>query len=321
MALAWGALLTLTACAGKAPSHTGPEASRPDAERMPFSADSAYAYVRAQVDMGPRVPGTDAHRACQQWLVGKFKAFGADTVIEQKTTVTAANGDRLPINNILARFNPSAERRLLVAAHYDTRPWADQDPDAARRAEPFDGANDGASGVAVALELARQLGLERGATGVDFLMVDAEDYGVSGGDDENSWCLGAQYWIEHQPYTIADRPEFGILLDMVGGRDARFHREYFSARYVGGPTSRIWAEAARQGLGEVFVDDVQGAVTDDHLYLFRGGIPTVDIIECAHPATGSFNPRWHTHSDNIDGIDPSTLGAVGSVVMGVIKKF
>lgn len=326
LTLAAGAAMTV-ACGGNTSSSTATarEATpSAQAKEIAFDADTAYAYVRQQVEFGPRVPGTPAHEACERWLTAKLRGFGADTVIEQRTTVTAANGDRLPVNNILARFNTEASRRILIAAHYDTRPWADRDADEARRNEPFDGANDGGSGVAVALEIARQCATVHPEAGVDILLVDAEDYGISGDgevDTEDSWCLGTQYFIAHQPFTPADRPEFGILLDMVGGTDAKFYREYFSEIHAKSVNDRIFSEAARLGLGDIFVDGaVGGAVTDDHTYLIAGGIPTADIIECAHPATGSFNPRWHTHADNLDGIDRATLDAVGRTVMGVILR-
>lgn len=324
LTLAAGAAMTVACGSNASSSSANARNITPATKKTAFDADSAYAYVRQQVGFGPRVPGTEAHEACERWLVSKLKSFGADTVVEQRTTVTAANGDRLPINNILARFNIDAPRRILIAAHYDTRPWADQDPDETMRDKPFDGANDGGSGVAVALEIARQCAAQPDA-GVDILLVDAEDYGITGDgetDTEDSWCLGTQYFIEHMPFTPADRPEFGILLDMVGGTGAQFRREYFSERYAKAVNDRIFSEAARLGLGHIFVDGaIGGAVTDDHTYLIAGGIPTADIIECAHPATGSFNPRWHTHADNLEGIDRATLEAVGRVVMELIPGF
>ena len=311
-----------SACGGK--TATAAEAADVAADSIAaiaasaFDADSAYSYVERQLSFGYRVPGTDGHRACRQWLVDCLKSYGADTVIQQHATITAANGDRLPVCNILARFNTvSPTPRLLSAAHYDTRPWADNDPDESRRHDPIPGANDGGSGVAVALEIARHADK---AAAIDILLVDAEDYGISDTDNDDTWCLGTQYWIEHQPYALADKPIHGILLDMVGGTDAVFRREYFSNQNARNITDIVWREAAIQGLTGRFIPESGGAVTDDHIYLSRGGIPTTDIIECTNAATGSFNPRWHTHADNIEGIDRATLKAVGQVVLGVALR-
>lgn len=292
-------------------------------ERGSFSADSAYAYVARQVAFGPRVPGSDAHRRCSEWLAGMLKSAGADTVIISGRPVEAWDGTTLPVRNILARFNPGAAARILLAAHYDTRPWADHDPDPALRKTPIDGANDGASGVGVLLEIARNLGIERPAIGVDILLTDVEDYGAR--DDagvartDDTWCLGTRQWVENDmPYTAADMPRYGILLDMVGAAGAKFHREYFSAHGAPLPTARVWDMAAKLGLAERFPMPVGGAVTDDHLPLIAAGIPTADIIENANPHTGSFHPSWHTMADNMDIIDPATLADAGRVVLNII---
>ncbi len=282
-----------------------------------FSGDSAYAYVKAQVDMGPRVPGTKAHAACTEYLATKLRSFGADTVEVQRGSAKAFDGITLPIANVIARYNgtnPNA-RRVLLVAHYDTRPWADNDPDPANRQAPIDGANDGASGVGVLLEVARQLGERRPEVSVDLLLCDVEDYGTGGVDD--SWCLGSQYYVSHNPFA-AGRPAFGILLDMVGGKDATFYREQFSEVYAPNVNAMVWERAKSLGLESRFVDKVGGAITDDHVYLNMAGVPTIDIIEMNHPDTGSFPPQWHTLADNMANIDPATLAAVGQVVTSVL---
>ncbi len=314
-------MLVLAACGSKVkPAHTDkPLFEDLSAPTVVFDPDSAYAYVKAQVEMGPRVPGTKAHDACADYLVGKLRDFGADTVITQEGVVTAFDGTRLPIRNIVARFrgvNPRG-KRIVLMAHYDTRPWADEDADEANRLTPIDGANDGASGVGVLLEVARHLGKAHPGIDVDIFLTDAEDYGASGGENEDSWCLGTQYYLSSNPYA-AERDTYGILLDMVGGKDAKFYREYFSEAYAKPVNDRVWAEAKKIGLTSRFVDRLGGAITDDHLYFNRAGITTVDIIEMQHPTTGSFPPYWHTLGDNIDNIDPSTLGAVGQVVTNVV---
>lgn len=317
-------LLAATACGGSGASQTkaGEGAVEAYAERGSFSADSAFAYVKRQVDFGPRVPGSEAHRACGDWLVATLRAHGADTVIESGRPVTAWDGTVLPVRNILARYNPDAAARILLVAHYDTRPWADHDPDPDKRMTPIDGANDGASGVGVLLEVARNLNIERPGVGVDILLTDCEDYGVREGssvtDSGDSWCLGTQQFVENLPYTASTMPRYGILLDMVGGRGARFNREYFSAASAQLPTARVWDMARRLGLGDTFPMALGGAITDDHLPLTRAGIPTTDIIESASAATGSFNPTWHTLADNIDNIDPASLAAAGRVTLNVV---
>ncbi|MBO5250232.1 MAG: M28 family peptidase [Muribaculaceae bacterium] len=317
------AVLIAIATACSAGSSTTQEATTtPQSNQLPqvqFMADSAYKYIQAQLDFGPRVPGTKAHNRCADYLVETLHSYGADTVLQQKTTVEAFNGDKLPINNIMARYNVSAPKRLLLVAHWDTRPWADAETDASKHSKPIPGANDGGSGVAVLLEIARNLGLNAPSVGVDMLFTDAEDYGNTGGDD-NSWCLGTQYWVENMPYTPATMPVLGILLDIVGGIDAKFYREYFSEYYAPQVNDIIWAEAASAGFGDKFPNERRGAVTDDHVYINQAGIPCIDIIECANPATGSFPPTWHTLDDDINSIDRNSLKAVGQVVMNTIYK-
>ncbi|MDE6334739.1 MAG: M28 family peptidase [Muribaculaceae bacterium] len=313
-------LLPLAASCGSKPSAAADVPAY--SEQGAFSADSAYEYVKRQVDFGPRVPGTAPHRACADWLTATLHAFGADTVIVSGMPVEAWDGTMLPVRNILARYNTSANKRVLLVAHYDTRPWADQDPDPGNRMKPIDGANDGASGVGVLLEVARNLGIRRPDVGVDILLADCEDYGVREGsqtsDTGDSWCLGTQQFAGDLPYTAATMPRYGILLDMVGGRGARFNREYFSASSAQLPTARVWDMARKLGLADVFPMAVGGAITDDHLPLIRAGIPTTDIIENASPSTGSFNPTWHTLADNIDNIDPESLAAAGRVTLNVV---
>lgn len=320
--LALAVLIAIATACSAGSSTTQETTTTPQSNQLPqvqFMADSAYKYIQAQLDFGPRVPGTKAHNRCADYLVETLRSYGADTVLQQKTTVVAFNGDKLPINNIMARYNVSAPKRLLLVAHWDTRPWADAETDASKHLMPIPGANDGGSGVAVLLEIARNLGLNAPSVGVDMLFTDAEDYGNTGGDD-NSWCLGTQYWVENMPYTPATMPVLGILLDIVGGIDAKFYREYFSEYYAPQVNDIIWAEAASAGFGDKFPNERRGAVTDDHVYINQAGIPCIDIIECANPATGSFPPTWHTLDDDINSIDRNSLKAVGQVVMNTIYK-
>lgn len=287
-----------------------------------FNADSAYSYVDAQVAFGPRVPGTASHDSCAAYLINKLNSFGADTVIVQKAVVEAFNGDKLPITNIFARYNSEAPNRVLLVAHWDTRPWANMERTEEARRKPVPGANDGASGVGVLLEIARNLGMKAPDCGVDILLDDAEDYGdTSGfGNNDRTWCLGTQYWVEHMPYNSINRPAYGILLDMVGGTGARFHREHFSHNNAKRPTVKVWAEAKALGFNDVFVNKVGGAVVDDHIFLTEAGIPTTDIIENMNDVTGDFPPTWHTLDDDMQHISRRPLEAVGKTVLNILYK-
>lgn len=305
-------------------SARGEKAALPDSDSAPtlyaaFNADSAYSYVAAQTAMGPRTPGSAAHAQCRRWMTAQLRSAGADSVWQQSGTMPSPTGKgTVQVNNIIGRFNTSAPQRVLLLAHYDTRPWADADPNPANHTRPIDGANDGASGVAVLLELARQFKIKNPAVGVDILMTDVEDSGSSDEGADNTWCLGSQYFANNLPYPAGRLPYAAVLLDMVGARGAVFGKEYFSLQAAPQYVNQIWDTASALGLGSRFPANVAGAVNDDHIPLIRAGIPTVDIIEIGHPATGSFNPSWHTMADNLDGIDTQTLHAVGTAVSGWI---
>lgn len=285
-----------------------------------FNADSAYTYVARQVAMGPRVAGTRANEVCSEFIINELIRHGADTVTTQSGQVTAYNGDVLPIKNVMASFNSHAPRRILLLAHYDTRPWADSDPVEENRNTPVPGANDGGSGVAVMLEIARNIGKTQPKIGVDMLFVDAEDYGQTGGfsNHDESWALGTQYWVNHNPYAPDSLPAYAILLDMVGGIDAKFHREFFSNQEAPQIVDLVWSIAAASGYGDRFVNINGGSVIDDHVFINKAGIPAIDIIESKHDATGTFSPTWHTVNDDMDNIDRSTLKAAGQTVLNVI---
>ncbi len=287
---------------------------------MIFNADSAYQYVAQQVALGPRVPASEAHAKCVDFITSTLNAAGVDTVTLQRATVSDAYNKSLPITNIMGRINPEAADRIILVAHYDTRPWNDAEQTDAALQRPIPGANDGGSGVGVLLEIARVLGQHRPAIGVDLLFVDAEDSGISGpwGGGEDTWCLGSQYWARHQPYTASNSPRYGIVLDMVGGRGARFYREYYSESNAPSVVNKVWSMAARSGYGEYFPNETGGAIIDDHVQLVRGGIPCIDIVECNNVETGSFPPQWHTLNDDLQAIDRSTLKAVGQTVVNLV---
>ena len=285
---------------------------------MTFSADSAYSYVKQQCDMGPRVPGTPAHERCAQWLTASLRQW-CDTVVVQQAPVTTFDGKQLNCKNIVGTFNPQASDRLLVLAHWDCRPWADNDPDPSLRQQPVMGANDAASGTAVILELARLMAQQRPEVGVDLLLVDVEDWGEN--ENEDSWALGTQYWANN-PHVAGYRANCGILLDMVGTRGARFTQEYFSKQYAQGVIDMVWKTASQSGFGSYFINQDGGAITDDHVMVNRlAGIPTIDIIDMWLDSDTGFFDGWHTTHDTLDQIDPATLRAVGQTLVNLIYNW
>lgn len=318
---AWGISLICCACnSGSKNVASDNQVAIDTVPEVVFDGDSAYANVKRVVDFGPRVPGTAPHVACGEYITAQLNAFGADTVITQEGMVTAFNGDRLPYKNILARYNSGAPKRVLLLTHWDTRPWADQETRLDDRSKPVLGANDGGSGVGVLLEVARLLNKRAPEVGVDLLFVDAEDYGRSDGwsANEDTWCLGTQEWLKAKPYNGSVLPVYGILLDMVGAQGAVFYREFTSQRIAKPIVDKVWSRALSSGYGDRFVNEVGTAITDDHTFINRAGIPCIDIIECMNPTTKSFHPSWHTLSDDMEVIDPATLKAVGQVVLNVI---
>ena len=303
----------LTACGGTgthATSESAADSVSTAASRQLFNGDMAYELARQQCEFGPRVPGTPAHAQCAEWLMSTLRA-SCDTVLLQTATVQTARSGRVGIKNIIGVINPDASQRLLLLAHWDTRPWADNDPDAANHSKPVMGANDGASGVGVLLQLASQLKEEGTTLGVDILLVDVEDMGEN--DNEESWALGTQYWASH-PHVAGYKPLFGILLDMVGSADATFTREYFSQQYASGFGDLVWRHAA----GSHFIDAQGGAVTDDHVFINRAGIPCIDIIDMRSDSGSGFCPEWHTVNDTMAAISASTLAEVGQTLLNVI---
>ena len=285
-----------------------------------FDADSAYAYISKQVSFGYRIPGTEAHKSTAQWLANELERHGA-TVLTQQTTLTAYNSTRLPICNIIGTFAPEKEKRVLLLAHWDSRPYADYDPDPANHHSPIEGANDGASGVGVLLEIARQIGAKLPDIGIDILLVDAEDYGAPSWhtDDSESWALGSQYWATH-PHKPGYRAQYGILLDMVGAREGVFYREQLSQYYAKHIVDKVWQCAERLGYSQLFINEIGGAITDDHVYTNQAGIPTIDIIQLDPTSPTGFVSQWHTLDDNLSHIDRSILKAVGQTVLTVIYE-
>lgn len=285
-----------------------------------FSADSAYSYIQSQVNFGPRVPNTQAHRDCGTYLAAELERFGAK-VYNQYADLVAYDGTILKARNIIGAYNPESKKRVLLCAHWDSRPYADHDEDKNHH-RPIDGANDGASGVGVLLEIARQVQKQAPAIGIDIAFFDAEDYGTpefyQGMHKPDTWCLGSQYWgrIPHVPDYKA---RYGILLDMVGGENATFYYESYSKRTANHAMKKIWKMADKLGYGNYFIKQNGGEVTDDHIYVNQyRQIPCVDIIHYDLQGNTGFNPTWHTLNDNMEHIEKATLQAVGQTVLGVI---
>lgn len=285
-----------------------------------FNADSAYSYIGAQVAFGPRVPNSPAHKACGDYIAGQLEKFGAK-VYNQYADLMAYDGTILKARNIIGAYKPESRKRVLLCAHWDSRPYADQD-EKKHHHTPIDGANDGASGVGILLEIARQIRLQSPSVGIDILFFDAEDYGIpdfyTGAYKPDTWCLGAQYW-GRIPHVSDYRARFGILLDMVGAKDATFYYEGYSARTAGDVMEKIWDMAVQLGYGGYFIRQEGGEVTDDHVYVnqFRR-IPCVDIIHYDLKGDTGFPSNWHTTDDTMEHIDKATLQAVGQTVMEVI---
>lgn len=315
------AVISLTGCDEKKPDR--PTATAETwVQAPPFDADSAYAYIAQQVAFGPRVPNTAAHVACGDWLVRELKRHQAE-VIEQPGRVRAFDGTILNMRNIVGQYRPENPERVMLFAHWDTRPFADKDT--LRMREPIDGANDGASGVGVLLEIARQLAMDTILDlGIDIIFFDAEDYGSPewAPAQQNSmltWCLGSQFWV-NQPHVIGYHAKYGILLDMVGAEGAVFNREGTSMAYAPSIVKRIWKSAERLGFGRYFQNEITPQTVDDNLFVSElGGIPAANIVHYqVQVLPMGYGPFHHTHADNMDIISTNTLHAVGSTVLDVI---
>lgn len=298
--------ITLALLAALAACDDAPEGPTPG--RPAFEGEPAMELVRRQVEFGPRVPGTEGHERQLDWMLARLDSLAPRVVADTFPHVTAA-GDSLALVNVLARFSVEASRRILFLAHWDTRPTSDEEADSAARALPVPGANDGASGTAVLLQLASIMAESPPPVGVDLLFVDGEDYGPGVED----MLLGARRYAETLPEE--GRPVYGVLLDMVGDADPLFPVEGYSAQFANPVVRKVWRIAERLGYEEFFPTSVGRNLTDDHVPLNQAGLPTVNVIDFTY---GPGNAYWHTQRDVPEHVSASTLEMVGEVMTELI---
>ena len=295
-----------------------------------FSADSAYLFCEQQCAFGPRTMNSAAHEQCGEWIARKFHDYGMQVTL-QRADLRGYDGTVLKSTNIIASYRPEQQDRIMLCAHWDSRPWADNDPDEANHHTPVMAANDGASGVAVMLEIARLLSAPDTTRttnlpiGIDFVCFDAEDWGTpqwaeyDGSGD--TWALGSHHWAEQfSAQASKSRVRYGILLDMVGGEGARFYQEQMSTYYAPSVVKKVWAAAEAVGYGSYFPKSEGNGITDDHLPVNqKAQIPCIDIIPHYPDCEASgFGPTWHTIHDDMQHIDRNTLQAVGQTLIQVL---
>lgn len=322
--IAGACLLAVCSCKNNKTAETSETTDTIAVTQVQFDADSAYNSIVAQCDFGPRVPNSVAHDRCAAYIVGRFKALGLE-VTEQKADLKAWDGKTLKNNNIIASYRPELEDRIILCTHWESRPWADADPDSTQWRKPVPAANDGASGVAVMLEIARLLPALKPGFGIDFICFDSEDYGApewadaEAPTDGSDWCMGSAYWSRN-PHKQGYRARYGILLDMVGGQDARFCYEGVSMRFAKDVMLRVWDAATRAGADHLFVPQEGGWATDDHVQMNQyAGIPTIDIIPYLE-GDKTFGTTWHTVNDKPEYISKETLKGVGQTLLQFLSE-
>jgi hypothetical protein len=281
-------------------------ASSTASSRPEFNSQKAYALLLKQCDFGPRHPGSPGHRQCRDWLATTLRSTAESVSLQP----FALNYDRpaktVEAFNTIARFSPEKPDRILLCAHWDTRPWADKDPDPANRQTPILGANDGASGVAVLLEVARLLHENVPPVGIDIVLFDGEDSGTEG--SMQSWAQGSAYFAEN--LSRSDRPRYGVLIDMIGDADLTIYQELNSRAYARPVVDRVWAIARELGC-TAFKPEPGSAVMDDHIPLLQIGVPCIDLIDLDYP-------YWHTIADTPDKCSAASLDQVGRVLIELI---
>ena len=284
-----------------------------------FNSDSAYYFVKKQVSFGPRVISSNAWKECAFWLEKKLKSY-TENVIIQEAKITTYDRKTHTLKNIIASFNKEKNNRIALFAHWDSRHIADHDTQ--NQHLPILGANDGGSGVGVLLELARHFSNQKPKIGIDIILFDAEDYGQPENSSfpimKDSWCLGSQHWSKN-PHKTNYYAKYGILLDMVGAKNATFRHEEISSFFAPNILEKVWKTGHRLGFRDYFVYDKAPQIVDDHYYVNTiTGIPTIDIIEYDPTTKNNFNKHWHTHKDDMRNINKNTLNAVGQTLLEVI---
>ena len=293
-----------------------PFASGCQKSRTGFDGEAAYRYAGTQVSFGPRIPGSPGWQKAGDWIVAQMRTR-ADTVIEQRWMHRLANGDSIPMRNILARFRPAATDRVLYMTHWDTRPVADNDPNPANRTKPILGANDGASGVGLFVALGDLLKKTPPNVGVDLLFVDGEDYGTFGPPKDVDVLIGSTYFASHLP-SPGYQPIFGVLFDMIGDKDLDIYQEQNSLARAPEVVSRVWDMASKLGYSQYFIPEPKYAVTDDHIPLLQAGLRVIDVIDIDYgPANNSYH---HTLADTMDKISAKSLGIVGDVAAALVTR-
>jgi len=312
-------VLFLFACSTDSQQKTRLKTSNTKVKVPIFNDDSAYNFIKEQVDFGPRVISSKGWHNCANYLYKKLKSYTPNVAIQEAPVITYDRKNHV-LKNIIASFSAEKNNRIVLFAHWDTRPIADYDTK--NKNNPILGANDGGSGVGILLEIARQLHIKNSKIGVDIILFDAEDYGQPENSKfplmKDSWCLGSQYWAKN-PHKINYHARYGILLDMVGAKNATFTHEEISTYYANNTLQKIWREAHKLGFGQYFIFKNTKQIIDDHYYVNTIiKIPTVDIIEYDPKTKSNFNKHWHTHADDMNNIDKNTLNAVGQTLLHII---
>ncbi|MDL2222867.1 M28 family peptidase [Bacteroidales bacterium OttesenSCG-928-M11] len=308
-----------SACSSK-PNNSSPE-TKQEVKVPSFNADSAYYYTEKQVSFGPRVPNSESHKLGGDYLANELRRHGAQ-VFEQEIELYTYNNIKLEARNIIGSFSPNKGNRILLCAHWDTRPFADEDSDSKNHHTPIDGANDGAGACGVLLEIARNIALQETNIGIDIIFFDAEDWGTPTferlGSSSTGWCLGSEYWAQN-PHIPNYQARYGMLLDMVSAKDAKFYREHNSVYYAKHIVDKVWQTAANLGFSNYFINQLGGGIEDDHVYVNQHRhIPCIDIIQQDPNTKKGFGSYWHTLDDNMESISKETMYAVGQTVLHVI---
>ncbi|MCK4427871.1 MAG: M28 family peptidase [candidate division Zixibacteria bacterium] len=270
-----------------------------------FDGKEAFGYLMEQCDLGPRNPGSEGHERCKKYLLDKLRQYTNLVKTQEFVYQDTSQNTKLELTNIIASFYPEKKQRILLCAHWDTRPFADRDPDSSLREKPILGANDGASGVAVLLEIAKVISEKKPKWGVDIILFDGEDYGPEG--ELEKFCLGSKYFAKNKGEY---KPEFGILLDMIGDKNLNIYKEGYSTRYAKGVVDSVWGTARRLKI-DCFHDSTKYFIYDDHIPLLEVGIPCIDLIDFDYP-------YWHTTQDTPDRCSAESLQKIGEVLIEIL---